>query len=160
MKSLAAFLILATCTATLAFSAGNANDPASFGDQYTPLRRATPKPDSSAAPKEKVPITATLSKDGAGKQTATTFSSTDPAIFCVWKAETGVKGEKVRVAWYAMAGKDKPLTDSTQTIPSPGSISGSGHIDKPAGGFAPGKYRAEVFDDGKMVKSLTFTVSK
>ncbi len=163
MKSLAAVLILATCTATLAFSAGSAptsNDPASFGDQYTPIRRSTPKPDSSAAPKEKVPITAALSKDAAGKQGATTFNSTDPTIYCVWKAETATKGEKVRVAWFAVAGKDKKLTENTQTIPGTGSISGSGHLEKPAGGFPAGKYRVDVYDDAKLAKSLTFVITK
>ncbi len=160
MKSLVAVLILATLTATSAFAAGDSPEPASFGDQYTALRRPTPKPGNAAAPKEKVPITASLSKDSAGKQGGTTFASSDPTVYCVWKAETGTKGEKVRVAWFSEAGKEKKITENTQTLPGTGSVSGSGHIEKPAGGFPAGNYRVEVYDDGKLAKSLKFTITK
>ena len=177
MKTLLAVLFSASLTATGLYAMGSApnapapasqGQPAGFGAEDTLLHRPTPTPAASVAPsasKTKQPLTATLGKDNTGKANLTTFASSDPKIYLVWKAETGIKGEKVHIAWYAVdtggaISKNKKLTEATQTIPATGSISGSSYIEKPASGFPAGTYRVDVSDDGKLVKSLKFTVQK
>lgn len=178
MKSFVVSLLLTVVATVGAYATGPsaqggppeaaAPQPASFGDGDTLLRRPTPTPAAASAktdPKEKKPLTATLGKDNTGKESMTTFASSDPKIYLVWKAETGVKGEKVRVAWIAedtggTIPKNKKLTEGTQTIPATGSINATSFIEKPAGGFPAGKYRVDVYDDGKLAKSLKFTIKK
>lgn len=176
MKSLLAVVFSASLAATSLYAMGSGpsapapsgqGQPASFGDDGM-LHRPTPKPEASPAasnPKTKQPLTVSLGKDNTGKENLTTFASSDPKIYLVWKAETGTKGEKVHTAWYAVdtggaISKNKKLTENTQTIPGTGSVSASSYIEKPAGGFPAGTYRVDVSDDGKLVKSLKFTVKK
>ena len=166
MKYLASVLLAAVLT-----TASASADPTGSNSQgaaasvepdgfLRPKSSPTPASSSAAASGPRKPITASLGKDGSGKGSMTAFASSDPSIYCVWKAETGTKGEKVRVAWYSDGAKGKKLTENTQTIPGAGSISGSAHIEKPATGFPAGKYRADVYDDGKLAKSLPFTITK
>ncbi len=168
MKYLASVLLAAVLT-----TASASADPT---DKTSPGSAASVEPDGFLRPKSsptpannttaakvagpKKPLTAMLGKDSTGKGSTTTFASSDPSVYCVWKAETAMKGEKVRVAWYSEGGKDKKLTENTQAIPGAGSAGGSAHIEKPAGGFPVGKYRADVYDDGKLAKSLKFTITK
>ena len=178
MKSALALLFLVAFTAVGAHATAPSDaagsrqstapgQPASFGDETSGIRRPTPTPTptGTVSPKDKKPLTAVLGKDKTAKENVSTFASSDPTIYLVWKAETGSKGEKVHVAWYAVdtggaISKNKKLTEGTQIIPAAGSISGSSFISKPAGGFPAGTYRADVADDGKVVISLKFTVKK
>ena len=174
MKSVITFLFLVTFTTSGVYAMGEAagsrqssapGQPASFGDEDTAIHRPTPTPAPTGpvSAKDKKPLTATLGKDKTGKGNLSAFATSDPTIYLVWKAETGTKGEKVHVAWYAVdtggaISKNKKLSEGTQTIPGTGSVSGSSFIAKPANGFPAGTYRADVSDDGKVVVSLKFTI--
>ena len=175
MKHLAATLFLATVTATGLYAMGSGatgsstaqapGQAADFGPQSSALRRPTPAPQSSAAPSgKKEPLTAALYKDDKGKESASVFTASDPQVYVKWIDGTGVKGDKVRVAWYAVdtggaVSKNKKLTESTSTLTGDGQ-SGSSFIAAPKGGFPVGTYRVDVYDGAKLAKSLKFTVKK
>ena len=167
MKYLATFLLAATLTTASAYADPTDRTSSGSAASVEPDGFLRPKstPGPSVAPGVKAkgpkqPLTATLGKDNSGKGSTTTFASSDPKIYLVWKAETGTKGEKVHISWYSEGAKSKKLTDATQTVPGDGSISGSSYIEKPAGGFPAGKYRVDVSDDGKPANSIRFTVEK
>lgn len=176
MKNLAAALFLATITATgtSAMRAAPApgsgaaqtqRQPVDLGPQDTLLHRPTPAPEASATPSaKKEPLTAALYKDEKGKESASVITTSDPQVYVRWSDGTGVKGDKVRVAWYAVdtggvISKNKKLTESTVTLTGEGQ-SGSSFVQAPKGGFPAGTYRVDVYDGAKLAKSLKFTVKK
>lgn len=178
MKKFAAVLFLATSTAIGVYAMGSqptspgqsqnsgAQQPAGFGDDASLLHRPTPTPAAQTPvdPKNKKPLTATLGKDNTGKNSVTTFAPNDPKIYLVWKDDTGAKGDKVRIAWFAentggAVSKNKKLTEATQIVPGAGSF-GSSYLLMPSGGFPVGKYRVDVYDGTKLAKSLKFVVTK
>jgi hypothetical protein len=123
-------------------------------------RADTPAPASGPAK----PLEASLSKDEKGQSTTTTFASDSPKIYLQWSDAGATKGEKLRVVWIAesTAGsstKNKKLTESAGTLPGPGSY-GSFFLKEPAGGFAVGKYRVDLYENAKLAKTLKFTVTK
>ena len=176
MKHLIAvsFLALATATSTYAMGSGPVpgsgttqaqGQPVDLGPQDTLLHRPTPAPQATAAPSgTKEPLTAALYKDDKGKESASVFTTSDPQVYVKWIDGTGAKGDKVRVAWYAVdtggaVSKNKKLTESTSTLTTAGQ-SGSSYIAAPKGGFPAGTYRVDVYDGAKLAKSLKFTVKK
>ena len=175
MKSLLALLVLATFTATGTYaqsSSGSssnqtqARQPATFADETSGIKRPTPTPAPAGPvnPKDKKPLTAILAKDEKGKEATNVFSTMEPKIYVVWKDDTGVKGDKLHVVWYAVntngaMAKNKKIHESTQTVPGPGAY-GAPFIGAPAKGFPPGSYRVDVYDGTKLGKSLPFEIKK
>lgn len=170
MKYLVPTLLLALLAA---FTAPVASAQVTDNDTYPPgfLRKkpaATPSPSPGAPTVAKKsgppkPLEAALAKDNKGTSKTTSFGTKDPSIFVVLSGGDTAKGDKVKVAWIAedvagMSSKNKKLTESTQTSLGAGTAFGSYHIDAGKDGFPAGKYRADLSVNGKVIKSLPFTV--
>jgi hypothetical protein len=117
---------------------------------------ATP---AAAAPGK--PLEAHLARDDKGKSPASAFPGATPKIYLAWTDGTATKGTKLRVVWIvddagAKFSKHKTLYENTMTLPGP--VAGVFYL--PAGGkLPPGKYHVQLFEDGKLAKTMLFTVT-
>jgi hypothetical protein len=163
MKRFTFLLVVATCVSLASVHAQSATDEAV--SSISSIRRptaATPAPGNASGPKK--PLEASLSTDEKGKSPTTTFASNTPKIYLQWKDDSAVKGEKLRVVWFAehaegFSGRNKKLSEGTETLPGPGAF-GLFYLPESSRGFPPGTYRAELFVAGKLAKTLPFTVTK
>ncbi len=162
---LLSFVALGACSTTSA-QTHTAAGPVDLGPQDTAIHRPTPTPAPAGqtAVADNTPLTAKLAKDNEGKTATTVFSTSDPKVYVVWKDGASVKGNTLRVAWYAedtggAMTKNKKLTEVTKTFTGPGSF-GAFYLPATASGFPAGKYRADLYEGSKLSKSLKFTVAK
>ena len=126
---------------------------------HTPV----PTPAKAAAPGVKKPLEATLATDEKGGGAGTTFAKGDAKIYLLVKDVTGVKGDQIRAVWVAddtgrALTKGRKPNDFTQTLTRPGQP--TTFYTAVSGGFPPGKYHADVYENSTLVKSLKFTVKK
>ena len=169
-------LIVSTFAATVSgraqqsqsiLNTSSGNNAASTVNVTSGIRRPTPAPTAAAAQAvsgPKKPLQALLTKEDKGKAPVSSFASSTPKIYLEWNDESATKGEKLRVVWIAedaaaFAGKNKKLSEDTTTLPGAGAY-GQFYLSSPAGGFPVGKYRADLYEDTKVSKSLKFTVTK
>lgn len=160
MKQSLSLLLLATfaCVAP-GLAQQTAEDAANAGF----LKRPKPSPSVAATTAHlNKPLEASLSDSGKGKSSAPSmesFPATTEKIYVNFTHEGATKGQKLQVAWIADdakgLAKHKTLTTSSGTLPGPGAT-GSYYL--PGKGLPTGKYRVDVSEDGKVVKSLKFAV--
>jgi len=91
---------------------------------------------------------------------ATEFKPDTPQIVCVWRA-TGVKpGTSMRGAWIAEdVGKAAPPNYKIGEETLKNGYLGSFTLSRPTKGFPAGKYRLELYLDGKLGLTVPFTVT-
>ena len=168
MKPFALSLLAALAFhAQTAFAQTGASSSGAAGgdDLYQGFVRPTPKP-SSATPAAtatgpKQPLQLSLAKDTKGGGEGTTFTKSDTKIYLLVKDVTGAKGDKIRGVWIAdntggKLAKGKKIGDFTQTLNQPGQS--SSFYSAFDSGFPPGQYHAEVYENGKLAKSIKFVV--
>lgn len=99
--------------------------------------------------------------DGKGKagEQVTEFKITDVPIYCVVLLESNAKAVvKMNFVAVAVAGvkpDTKVVTASYTTKDGQNRVNFTG---RPEGTWTPGKYRVDLFLDGKLVRSLEFTI--
>ncbi len=166
---LAAFALLPSASAQRAGApppstgGGSATDDAA--SSISTIHRPTPAPtktSAAVASGPKKPLEVSLSKDAKEKGPETAFPAATTKIYLHYDAPSAVKGEKLHVVWIAedakgISTKNKKLTESNVVLPGPVS-NGDFYLPASATGFPVGKYRAEVYEDGKLFKSLKFTI--
>lgn len=103
-----------------------------------------------------------LAKDnGAGRagDQATEFNTTDIPIYCVVLLDTGVKTvvkmNFVAVVVSGVKAETKVVTATYTTKESENRVNFSG---RPEGKWTPGKYRVDLYLDGKQVKQVEFEI--
>ena len=159
MKLFASVLFLAAfAVATPAYSqADHTNDDLnSIGGIKRPTPSSSPGAASTSAAKATGPLTAELAKDAKGKSAATTFSPADN-VYLVCTNITAKKGDKIGVAWYG-GKKERKVYGAENVAPADGAITESFNLAPPKGGSPAGTYRAELMQNGKVLKNLKFTV--
>jgi hypothetical protein len=164
MKRFTVLLLLAaftTITSGYAQTNSATDDAVSSISTIRRPSKATPTPANASGPKK--PLEASLTKAKNDKNPTTAFATSIPQIYLQWEDDSAVKGEKLRVVWTEeeAAGKTKnrKISEGEETMPGPGSV-GSFFLSAPSGGFPAGKYRADLYEAGKLAKTLQFTVTK
>ena len=149
--------LFALATLSVAVSAHGQSSADQAVSEFGSIHRPTPKPGDSPVPSTKPsgPPEAGLFKDAKGKSATTTFAPTD-TIYVVGKNILAKKGDKAGVNWYGKG--DKKLTANDVTLPNDGVYGPSFHLSPPAKGTPAGSYRADFVQNGKVIKSLPFTV--
>ena len=113
---------------------------------------------ASAASVEEVYLAKDNGDGKAGEQT-TDFRTTDVPIYCVvlldTSAKTTVKMNFVAVNVAGVKPETKVVTASYTTTGGQNRVNFSG---KPDGKWTPGKYRVDLFLDGKPAKALEFEI--
>jgi hypothetical protein len=119
----------------------------------------------SQTPLTPVPVAineAYLAKDdgsGHAGDPATSFVATDIPIHCVIQLESAIPTTvKMNLIAESVAGvkpETKVVSTSYTTKDGENRVNFNG---RPAGKWVPGKYRAEIFVDGKLSKNLTFEI--
>lgn len=93
---------------------------------------------------------------------STTFKATDPAIHCVVKMGGEFYGAKIKIVWTAVdtadGSKNKSLLEDEFTIYKELDTYDLTYRPQAGGAFATGKYKTEVYLNGKVDKTLDFTV--
>jgi hypothetical protein len=97
--------------------------------------------------------------DGKAGEQVTEFTTTDIPIYCVVLLETArtsiVKMNFVAVAVAGVKPETKVVTASYTTKEGQNRVNFTG---KPDGKWTPGKYRVDLFLDGKITKNLVFEI--
>ncbi|MEO7539212.1 MAG: hypothetical protein ABIV21_04250 [Pyrinomonadaceae bacterium] len=99
--------------------------------------------------------------DGSGKagEQVTEFRTTDVPIFCVVLLDTNekvtVKMNFVAVSVAGVRADTKVVTASYTTREGQNRVNFSG---RPEGRWTPGRYRVDIFIDGKVVKNIEFDI--
>ena len=166
MKNLASLLlvgVLALGARTACAQSANGNADLNKGEAPVGLFGHTPVPTPAKASGPKKPLEASLALDEKGTGTGTTFAKNDAKIYLLVKDYSGAKGDKIRAVWTAedtggALPKGKKLNDFTQTLSQP--AQNTTFFTQVSGGFPPGKYQTDVYENSTLVKSLKFTVKK
>jgi hypothetical protein len=140
-------------------STNPSDDMGSISQIRRPSSMNTPKP-SATTPGQ--PLDAHLSADDKGKNLATSFAASTTTIYLPFSDGTATKGEALRAVWMVDdAGpkitKHHKMYEHTQTLPGP--VSGSFSL-AADGKLSPGKYHVDLYEGGKLSKTLPFTVTK
>ena len=99
--------------------------------------------------------------DGSGHvgDPATNFTTTDIPIYCVVQLEsaipTTVKMELVAERVAGVKAETRIVSTTYTTRDGQNRVNFNG---RPAGKWVPGKYRADIYVDGKLAKNLTFEI--
>ena len=125
-------------------------------ERPTPTATATPAATVAAGP-----FTVTLSTKEKGPA-MTAFGAGEPMIVASFKGGTVTKGDKIRVDWIvesskSMATPNKLVYQFTEESKGPNTY-GSSTLNKPAGGWPLGKYRADVYVSNAKAASVKFTI--
>ena len=166
MKHLASLLlvgVLALGVRTVRAQSANGNTDLNKGEAPVGLFGHTPVPTPAKASGPKKPLEASLALDEKGTGTGTTFAKNDAKIYLLVKDYSGAKGDKIRAVWIAddtggALPKGRKLNDFTQTLTQP--AQNTTFFTQVSGGFPPGKYQADLYENSTLVKSLKFTVKK
>jgi hypothetical protein len=162
MKLSAALLV--TVAATLLAQNADAQMAPMAGTTPAGIHGFTPAPTPAKDNGPKQPLEASLAKDAKGAGTGSTFSKGDARVYLLCKNPSGAKGDQLHVVWTAVETggvfpKNKKMSEFTQTLTGPGQ-GGVFYQPAPTGGFPAGKYRADLYNNGKLVKTLNFSVKK
>lgn len=108
-----------------------------------------------------VPLHVTLT-DKTGGRAVAGFAATQPQIFLDYQGETLAKGDKIKAVWFIEDGgkgitPNVKVSESTLVADAPRGKGGF-HLDKPAKGFPPGKWRVDVYVNDARIESIKFTV--
>ena len=143
-------------------SGGSATDEAV--GSISGIKRPTSTPAAATASGPKKGLLANLSKDEKGKELTTVFPASIPKIYLHFTDDSATKGENLKVVWIAesaagISTKNKSLHEASEVMPGPGTF-GTLNLSAPSGGLPVGKYRADLYEGGKLSKTLKFTVTK
>jgi hypothetical protein len=135
---------------SLSISAADATSKAAPVSEDSPsLELATvvpPPPVISIASDPQVSVQVSRTRDGAA---VTQFRSNAPAIFVRWSGEDLPVNSVVRIAWIAEDVGDlvEPnfVVDQTETEVTASEFGGRFTLSRPPDGWAPGKYRLELY---------------
>lgn len=113
-------------------------------------------------PKAKKQLHVVLAKDENAEPT-TKFSSDLPKVRAYWKGKYLEAGDKVGVLWLAeevgVAPKDSEITRASTTAYKEDD-DGVFALARPPEGWPLGKYRCEIYLNGKLADSIDFTIEK
>lgn len=108
---------------------------------------------------------AVLSRDynqGEAVDVTNTFKTTDPAVHCVVKIGGEFYGSKMKIVWTAVdtadGAKNKSLSEDEFTIFKELDTYDLTYRPSAGGTLPAGKYKTEVYFNGKLDKTLEFTV--
>ncbi|MDQ6861568.1 MAG: hypothetical protein M3032_10505 [Verrucomicrobiota bacterium] len=94
----------------------------------------------------------------------TSFRATAPNIFVRWRGENLPVGADVRVAWVAEDVGDlvEPdfIVDQNRTAVETPNFSARFTLSRPRDGWAPGKYRVDLYVDDELKDTLGVTISE
>ena len=118
---------------------------------------AAPAKDAAAASSD----TVTLSRKEDGPATMS-FGAGDPAIYATNKG-TLKKGDKVKFVWIIEDGgktinPNSKVSEYTATANGYDNGKEFSHLDKPAAGWPPGKWRVDVYVNDAKATSAKFTI--
>lgn len=107
-------------------------------------------------------ITAQVMKERDG-QPQTEFRSDVPNIFVEWRGENLPQNSYVRVAWIAedvgdLVEKDF-IVDETETEITSADFGARFTLSRPKDGWAPGKYRVEIYLDDELVETVKVSIA-
>lgn len=102
-----------------------------------------------------------MARDDNGKPgaTATGFSPTEHTIHCVTKLKDAKDGTPMKFSWWivdAGGSKDEKIKDIEYTTQGPENIV-HGHLTLPRD-WPKGKYRVDVYANGQLDRSISYTV--
>ena len=113
--------------------------------------------------KEAVPVALNVTLSTKEKGPAMTeFTASEAAIVASFKGDKLAKGDKVRVDWIVesakgMATPNKVVYQNSQEAKGSNTY-GSSSLNKPAGGWPLGKYRADIYVNNAKAASVRFSV--
>ena len=99
-----------------------------------------------------------------GDNATTRFTSDSSKIRAAWKGRGLEAGDQIQVVWLAEdvgidAPKDSKITEAAVTAYKPDD-DGVFALAQPKGGWPLGKYRCEVYLNGKLMQTIDFTIEK
>ena len=98
-------------------------------------------------------------KGNASDQAATTFLPTDIPIYCVVQLMSpGHTIVKMNLVAESVPGVKAETKVVSTTYTTKGGEDRVNFYGRPLGTWTPGKYRADIFIDGKLIKNLTFEI--
>jgi hypothetical protein len=125
-----------------------------------PLEKDILSTDQAAPEKLLTAYTAKDAKTGPTKK----FASDISKIRVYWKGVSLKAGDRIRAIWIASdvgidAPKDSKITDADVTAYKPDD-EGIFALGRPSDGWPLGKYRVELFLNGRLAQSLDFTIEQ
>jgi hypothetical protein len=126
-------------------------------ERGTPMPTATPRP-TAAKILDVVLVSATTNEP------TNQFTSDTPKLRAVWKGKRLQAGDQVDAIWLAedvgkAAPKHSRITRFTVTAYKPDD-DGAFVLERPRGGWPPGKYRLEAYLNGILMQRLDFSIEK
>lgn len=127
-----------------------------------PAPEATPKPRPTPVEFPSPRITLEVAKDREG-EAQTAFKSDVPNIFVRWSGENLPANAYVRVAWIAedvgdLVEKDF-IVDETETEVTSPDFGARFTLSRPKDGWAPGKYRVELYLEEELAQTVHVTIN-
>jgi hypothetical protein len=118
-----------------------------------------PEPTAAPEPPMRLSIAAATKTDGKPQ---TAYRSNAPSIFVRWRGENLPVGSVVRLAWIAEDVGDivdpNFVIDKDETVVPTSTFSARFTISRPSDGWAPGKYRVDLFVDDVLRDTLGITI--
>ena len=82
----------------------------------------------------------------------------------MWQDRAGAKGDRIQVSWVAEAvdgiPKDRSLSEEAETLPGDGPFRSSFHLSPAKAALPLGIYRANLYKNTTLVRTLKFTVER
>lgn len=125
--------------------------------------RATPAPTSTPRRLE-VKILDVVLMSATTNEPTSQFTSDTPKIRAVWKGKRLQAGDQVQAIWLAedvgkAAPKHSTITKFAVTAYKPDD-DGAFALERPRGGWPPGKYRLEAYLNATLMQRVDFTIEK
>lgn len=109
-------------------------------------------------------IQSAFATDSKERQTEkTVFDLETPKIYIIYMLVDAHKGDKVKINWIvekAEGYKDNTVFDTAESSSQAGAFYGAFGYSKPKGGWPPGAYRADLYVEDKLEKSVKFRIGK
>ena len=121
-------------------------------------------PSQSTSPAGTGTVTkAELRAEPAGQGPSSSFGPDTPKIICEWTVEDVTAGTEISGVWVAVdsggvAPPNYRIDEAKLTLSGP--MSGTFSITKPTKGWPKGRYQLEIYLDGKLAKTVPFTIEE